>query len=125
MTDKQDSPGVGLGVMQEALDGVREDVREIRAAMSKMADAVVRLAVLEERHTVVSGALDRAFSAISKLADRIRDLEQAVPEKLEARVRDLEQAQPVQKLTSGWITGAVGFCGGLVMTVLLKKMGVM
>ena len=125
MTDKQDSPGVGLGVMQEALDGVREDVREIRAAMSKMADAVVRLAVLEERHTVVSGALDRAFGAISKLSDRVRDLEQAIPERLEARVRDLEQAQPVQKLASGWVTGAVGFGGGLVATVLLKKMGVM
>ena len=48
-----------------------------------------------------------------------------MPEKLEARVRDLEQAQPVQKLTSGWITAAVGFGGGLVVTVLLKKMGVM
>ncbi len=125
MSDKVDSPGVGLGVMQEALDGVREDVREIRAAMSKMADAVVRLAVLEERHAVVSSALDRAFSAISKLSDRVRDLEQAIPERLEARVRDLEQAQPVQRLTSGWVTGAVGFGGGLVATMVLKKMGVM
>ncbi|GLT20776.1 hypothetical protein GCM10007933_02280 [Zoogloea oryzae] len=121
----KDDPGVGLGVVQEALDGVREDVREIRAAMSKMADAVVRLAVLEERHAVVSSAQDRAFGAISKLSDRVRDLEQAIPEKLEARIRDLEQAQPVQRLTSGWIVAACGFCGGLFVMVVLKKIGVM
>ena len=114
-----------IGQVQEALEGVREDVREIRSAMSKMADAVVRLAVLEERHQTVSSALDRAFSALSKLSERVRDLEQTLPENLEARLRDLEQAQPVQKLTSGWTIGIVGFGAGLLATILLKQMGVM
>lgn len=113
------------GVSQDALAGLREDVKEIKDAMSKMAEAVVRLAVLEERHQTVSSALDRAFSAISKLAERVRDLEQLLPEHLAARLRDLEQAQPVQRLASGWVTGAVGFGSGLLATIVLNKMGVM
>lgn len=99
-----------VDALQEALDGVRDDVKEIKSAMSRMAEAVVRLAVLEERHTTVSNALERAFGAISKL---------------EARVRDLEQAQPVQRLTSGWMTSSVAFGAGVVAMFLLKKVGVM
>lgn len=94
----------------EEIDGVREDIREMKTALSRMADAMVRLAVLEERHLTVAGALERAFSAISKL---------------EARVRELEQLQPVQKLASGWVTGAVSFGGGLLASIVLKKMGVL
>ena len=69
-----------------------------------------RLARLEERHSTVASALERAFGAIAKI---------------EVRLRELEQSQPVQKLTTGWVTNGVWAAGGMLAMAVLKKVGVM
>lgn len=112
------------GVSAEALSAIRDDMREVKDALKEMSAAVLRLAVLEERHQTVAAALDRAFGAISKLGDRVREIEQALPDGAASRLRDLEQAQPVQRLTSGWVTGGVGVVAGALFMAVLKKMGV-
>ncbi|MBS0370210.1 MAG: hypothetical protein JSS57_13515 [Proteobacteria bacterium] len=101
---------MSVDVIQEALESVRDDIREIKSAISKMAEAVVRLAVLEEKQSTQAQAQERAFGAISKL---------------EARVRDLEQSQPVQKLTAGWVVSAVWCAVGVLATLALKSAGVL
>lgn len=97
-------------VMHAELRAMREDVSEIKGAVSKVADALERLARLEERHSTVAGALERAFVAISKI---------------EGRLRELEQSQPVQKLTTGWVTNGVWAACGMLAMLVLKKVGVM
>ena len=97
-------------VLHAELQAMREDVSEIKGAVSKVADALERLARLEERHSTVAGALERSFGAISKI---------------ETRLRELEQAAPVQKLTSGWVTNGLWLAAGGAVTMILKKVGVM
>lgn len=92
------------------LGAMREDVAEIKGAMEKVADALERLARLEERHTTVAGALERAFSMLSKLDERLKRL---------------ELAQPVQRLASWWVINGMWAAGGMLTMLLLKKMGVM
>lgn len=96
-------------VVHAELRAVREDVTEIKGAVSKVADALERLARLEERHSTVAGALERAFSAIAKA---------------EARLRDIEQAQPVNRLASGWVMNGAYAAGGMLAMLVLKKVGV-
>lgn len=97
-------------VIKAEVQALRDDVGEIKGLMQKVADALERLARLEERHATVSSALERAFSSISKI---------------EARVRTLELAQPVQKLTSGWVTNGVWAAAGMAAMFLLKHGGVL
>lgn len=93
-------------VLAAEISAMREDMNEVKLTMRRVADALVQLARLEERHTTVAAALDRAFGAISKI---------------EVRVRALETAQPVQRLTSGWmIDVAKFFAGGVVATLILR-----
>jgi hypothetical protein len=93
-------------VLAAEIRAMREDMHEVKLTMRQVADALVQLARLEERHTTVAAALDRAFAAISKI---------------EGRVRSLETAQPVQKLTSSWMIDAAKFlAGGVVATLVLR-----
>lgn len=92
------------------LDALQEDISEIKAATRKMADALERLARLEERHATVSTSLDRAFTSINKIHDR---------------VTKLEVAQPMQNITSNWVMDAIKFAAGAVAMFILKKAGVL
>lgn len=97
-------------VRDERIQQIREDVIEIRAAMTKVADALERLARLEERHSTVATAQERAFKALGALDDR---------------VTVLERAQPMQSLATGWAVRVMWAAGAVVMMVVLKKSGVM
>lgn len=112
------------------LDAVREDLADVKALVGRMADAVERLTRLEERHNNTSAALDRAFSALSKLADRIQVLDVRVAglsgiANLEDRVVRLEQAQPDQTRTSRWVDRAVWALASAAVMYLLKQGGLL
>lgn len=93
-------------VIKEQMVGVREDIGEIKGALSRVADALERLARLEERHATVASALDRAFGAIKSI---------------DLRLKVVELAQPVQRLTSGWIVTAVAAGAGSLATIVITK----
>lgn len=99
-----------IDVIQADVRALREDFSEIKGVLAKVADALERLARLEERHSTVAAAQERAFSALGKI---------------ETRVRELEMASPVQKLTTGWMTNGVWLAAGGAVTIVLKKIGVM
>lgn len=91
-----------------ALVALREDVSEIKGFMSKMADAIERLARLEERHGNTAIALERAFSAMGKI---------------DARLQVLEKAQPVQDMTSNWVIKLIWAAAGMAAMFVAKKVG--
>lgn len=95
--------------LHPALIALREDVSEIKGFMSKMADAIERLARLEERHGNTASALERAFTTIAKI---------------DARLAALEKTQPVQNMTSNWITNGAWAAVSVLVLAALKKAGV-
>lgn len=85
---------------------VREAVDRIDMTLAKMADALTRLALVEERQANTS-------NAITRLTDVI--------EKLDERLRRLEVAEPLQAKSSELVMNAVwALCAAAVMFVASK-----
>lgn len=54
---------------------LHQDVVEVKGAMHKLADAITKLAVIEERQSQVSSAVERAFAAINLVTQQVAGLE--------------------------------------------------
>lgn len=94
---------------------LREDIGELRAAMTKMVEALERLARLEERQGNSARALERAFLDISKVDIKA--------DALDIRLKNLEIAQPSNNKTSEWVE-RIGYGAVCVLAMfVLKKMG--
>ena len=92
------------------LGALHDDVSEIKAALTKLSDAITKLALVEERQTQAAAALERAFTAI---------------EKIERRLASLEQVQPEQKRTAKWLERAVVAIVAAVAAMFAKKAGLL
>jgi uncharacterized protein HemX len=57
---------------------LHEDVAEIKNALRGLADAITKLALVEERQTNVTNQVDRAFALLEKMDERISAVEEAV-----------------------------------------------
>lgn len=91
------------------LEALQKDVSEIKEATRKMAEALERLARLEERQSNISTSLERAFSIIGKVQDR---------------VTNLELSQPVQRIANNWVFDSAKVLAGAFVMFLLKKSGI-
>jgi hypothetical protein len=81
------------------------DIASIKGTMERVADAITRLAVVEERQVQTNGAITRAFNELDKH---------------EGRIRTLEDAQPLQKQTSNWVDRAVTIVMTAVITAVVS-----
>lgn len=75
------------------LDALSADMADVKSMLREMADAVTRLARVEERQAATSEALNRAFGELAKH---------------ETRIGALEVAQPLQKQSSDWVQKLIG-----------------
>ena len=87
---------------------IRESQDKMEAALGKLADAVTRLALVEERQSATSTAIERLSEAIEKLDDRLRKL---------------EIADPMQARSSEWVMNAVWAVAGLAAMFIAAKAG--
>lgn len=92
------------------LEQLHSDVGEIKSALGKLSDAIIKLALIEERQTTASASLERAFKAL---------------ERVEHRISALEQSNVTSKRTSGWVDKVVTAAVGVMLLLVLKKSGVM
>jgi predicted nucleic acid-binding Zn-ribbon protein len=99
------------------LDSLHRDVGEIKQSVDKLSDAVVKLALVEERVATSQATLQRAFNAIEKNAAAI--------EKLSQRMSNIEKTQPQTTLMAQRIENALWAAAAVVCIVLLKKTGVL
>jgi len=99
------------------LDSLHRDVGDIKVSVDKLSDAVVKLALVEERVATSQATLQRAFNAIEK--------QQAALEKIAERVAKLEQAEPRASAMATRIENAIWALGAVVAVVVLKKSGVL
>lgn len=102
-------------------------VTKMETSIDKLAEAITKLAVIEERQTADRAALERAFMAIQKSDERCAEAFQKTVEKLEkieARVDALESAAPITKQTNQWVTTAVWAAAAAFAMYVAKKLGI-
>lgn len=88
------------------LDTLHGDVAEIKSAMNELTQAIMKLALIEERLAVAARTQERAFAAI---------------EKLEERVGSLEQKMPINDRTTIWVDRGIMAIVGAAATFIWDK----
>lgn len=107
---------------------IMHKVTKMESSIDKLADAIAKLAVIEERQTADRAALERAFNAIQRSDERCAAAMEKIAEKIEksdARLDELEKAAPALALTNGWMLNAVWAAAGLGIYIIVHKLGLM
>ena len=124
-------------VLATKIDGLAQDMSEMKHGITKMADALTKLAIVEERQTQTILAQERAFKALERVEERqrlqellcrdhdkeVRQLIADSTERLSARVGELEKEEPMQKQTGKWVMAAVWGAAGLLAMFVAKQLG--
>ncbi len=87
---------------------LRSDVDEIKTIMRELANAVTRLALVEERQAATSTAMDRMARAI---------------ERLDERLRAIEMREPMQARVSEWVMNIMWASAAAVAMFIAGKAG--
>ena len=128
-----------VNVLAERIDGLCVDMGEMKHGIAKMADALTKLAIVEERQTQTILAQERAFKALERVEERqhthelqcrdqdkeVRQLIADSNERLSIRVTELEKAEPMQAQTSKWVTagvwGALALLASFIVPRILER----
>lgn len=126
-------------VLATKIEGLAQDMNEMKHGIAKMADALTKLAIVEERQTQTILAQERAFKALERVEERQRQhelqsrdqekvLRQLIAdsnERLSIRVAELEKAEPMQAQTSKWVTagvwGALALLASFIVPRILER----
>ena len=100
--------GVRIERVAHHIQRIREDQHAMRAAIERMSEAVTRLALVEERQTAASTAIERLVQSL---------------EKLDERLRKLEVSEPLQAKTSEWVQSAVWAAAAAAAMFIAGKAG--
>lgn len=124
-----------VNVLAERIDGLCDDMNEMKHGIAKMADALTKLAIVEERQTQTILAQERAFKALERVEERqrqhelvcrdqdkeVRQLIADSNERLSIRVSELEKAEPMQAQTSKWVTAGVWGALALLASFIVPR----
>lgn len=98
------------------LDALHKDVSDVKTALTKLSDAITKLALVEQQQGQIASALDRAFKAISKVEEAMtKDLSA-----LDVRVSAVELAQPKHNSAALWVDRALVGLAGAGVALLAK-----
>lgn len=126
-----------MQVLATKIEGLAQDITEMRQSVIKMADAFVKFAVIEERQTNTIMAQDRITVTLDRLSLRLDAHEKScvVQEKelraliadtakdLSQRLDALEKAEPMQEQAGKWVMAAVWGAAGLLALFVAKQLG--
>ena len=126
-----------MQVLTTKIEGLSQDMNEMKHGIAKMADALTKLAIVEERQTQTILAQERAFKALERVEERqrthelvckdqdkeVRQLIADSNERLSTRVAELEKAEPMQEQTGKWVMAAVWGAAGLLALFVAKQLG--
>ena len=107
---------------------IAHKVTKMESSIEKLAEAITKLAVIEERQMADRVALERAFQAIQKTDERSMEAMEKLMAKLEkdeGRIDVLEQAAPVNAQTSQWVQQALWGAASVACVVALSKLGML
>lgn len=128
-----------MQVLATKIEGLAQDITEMRASVVKMTDALVKFAVIEERQTQTILAQDRITMTIDRVSLRLDNHEKScqLQEKelralvfdtakdLSQRLDALEKAEPMQEQAGKWVMAAVWGAAGLAALLIAKQLGLM
>lgn len=128
-----------MQVLATKIEGLAQDITEMRASVVKMTDALVKFAVIEERQTQTILAQDRITMTIDRVSLRLDAHEKScqLQEKelralvfdtakdLSQRLDALEKAEPMQEQAGKWVMAAVWGAAGLAALLIAKQLGLM
>ncbi len=98
-----------LKALEFRLSSINDDMREVKSSMTKLADAMTKLALVEREQTHTSFLMAQSNTRADELEDRIRALEARAPDSVR---------------TSAWMDRGVIFVLGLGVMFILKQLGV-
>lgn len=98
-------PETDLAVAIAKIESISGDMAEIKQTMRELANAVSRLAVIEERQTATNDAIGRAFKDINAIG---------------ARVTVLEANQPLQKQSSDLVQTGIKYVIAIVLGAVIS-----
>ena len=104
----QPKPSEQLAVIAANVQMLHQGMEDIRSTQERMADAIGKLAVIEERQSTTADAVSRSFVAISDI---------------ETRVRVLETHSVLNNKASSWVEKAVLGIVVLAAMFIAKKTG--
>ena len=124
-----------MQVLATKIEGLAQDMSEMKHGIAKMADALTKLAIVEERQTQTILAQERAFKALERVEERqrlhelvcrdqdkeVRQLIADSNERLSIRVAELEKAEPMQAQTSKWVTAGVWGALALLASFIVPR----
>ena len=93
-----------IAVAIAKMEAISGDLAEVKVSMRELANAVSRLAVVEERQVATNESIGRAFKSIDALT---------------VRVTGLEQSQPIQKQSSDFVQAAIKYIVAAVLGAIL------
>lgn len=124
-----------MPVLTQRIDTLCSDISDMKQGMNRLADAMTKLAVVEERQTQTILAQERAFKALERVEERqrqhelvcrdqdkeVRQLIADSNERLSIRVSELEKAEPMQAQTSKWVTAGVWGALALLASFIVPR----
>lgn len=122
-------------VLATKIEGLAQDMSEMKHGIAKMADALTKLAIVEERQTQTILAQERAFKALERVEERqrthelqcrdqdkeVRQLIADSNDRLSIRVAELEKEEPMQAQTSKWVTAGVWGALALLASFIVQR----
>jgi len=103
-----ESDNTTISLVAARIEMLHEDFSEMKGALKEMANAISKIALVEERQQQASLAQERTFKGL---------------EKLEARLDRLEQRVPLQERATKWVENAVWGAAGLAIVLVVTKLG--
>ncbi len=95
-------------LLSTRLEVLHNDVGEIKDALKSLSEAITKLALVEERQSETAKALERCFSTVSRLEERVT--------RIELKLVNSDR-------TSGWVDKAVLAAVVIAATFVAKKVG--
>jgi DNA repair exonuclease SbcCD ATPase subunit len=117
-----------IDVLVEAQKRLEENQAKMELAIGKMADAVARLAVVEERQNAVRGEITALSEKIDRVEqDRKENMKKAleVVARLERRTDKLERAEELNMQIRKWFFAGIATVGSILAYGIAKYFGML
>lgn len=103
-------------VIEQQLEELKSDMREMRGAITEMAKAMSKLAVLEERNLITNQAIEKLIVKVDAVEDQVTavKLDQA------RFVSNIEGVSKTMKFMWGAFGGGVLYVGGQLIAMVAK-----
>ena len=115
-----------IDVLVEAQKRLEENQAKMELAIGKMADAVTRLAVMEERQNAVRGEITTLSEKIDRVEqERKENMKRVMDavERLEHRTDKLERAEELNMQIRRWFFAGIATVGSILAYGIAKYFG--